>query len=542
MTSVSELPRQVLILAPLGRDGRVIAQVLEVLPYEKVVCPSLAELVDRLGDETMVAVLTEETLRDEGAQQLGTWIEGQPAWSDFPFVVLATKQPGRRSAQATAALAGLGNSVLLERPLNSESLVSAVGSAIRSRGRQYDARRHLLENQRLYQAEHQARAEADAANRAKDEFLATLSHELRTPLSAILGWATVLQRHRAQLGDLARGVDTIERNAKAQARLIEELLDMSRIVAGKVELEWQTVVPATLIEQVVATVMPSSQAKRIRIEQDVEGAALPILADPQRLQQVLWNLLTNAIKFTPEGGTITIGARVADHFEFDVTDTGAGISADFLPHVFDRFRQADGSTTRSHGGLGLGLAIVKRLVELHGGTVEARSAGLGAGATFTVRLPLSDASSIGSSPEKDALERFGNPAGTSIRDLKVLLVEDDCDGREMVAQLLADAGGDVRAVASGQEALRALGEQDFDVVVSDIGMPGMDGYELLERIRTNGNSVPAVALTAFARSEDRAKALEAGYQVHLTKPIEPSALIAAMAQVAGAGSSRGANR
>jgi len=532
----------VLILAPLGRDAAVIAQVLETLAHERVVCASLAELVERLDDETTVAVLTEETLRDAGSRRLGAWIEGQPAWSDLPFVVLATKQTGRRSAQATAALAALGNSVLLERPLNSESLASAVRSAMRSRGRQYDARRHLLENQRLYQAEHQARAEADAANRAKDEFLATLSHELRTPLSAILGWATVLQRHRAQLGDLARGVDTIERNAKAQARLIEDLLDMSRIVAGRVDLEWQSVVPATLIEQVVAAVMPSSQAKRIRIEQDVDAAALPILADPQRLQQVLWNLLTNAIKFTPEGGTISIEAGVTDHFELTIADTGAGITADFLPHVFDRFRQADGSTTRSHGGLGLGLAIVKKLVELHGGTVTARSAGLGAGAVFTVRLPLSDTSSIANWTDAEADEGSRHAVDASIRDFKVLLVEDDRDGREMVARLLTDAGGQVRAVASGREALQALDEQRFDVVVSDIGMPGMDGYELLERIRAGGNAVPAVALTAFARAEDKAKALEAGYQAHLTKPVKPSALTSAMAQVAGAGSPKAAER
>ena len=542
MTGSSSFPRRVLILAPLGRDAAVIAQVLETLAHERVVCASLAELVERLDDETTVAVLTEETLRDAGSRRLGAWIEGQPAWSDLPFVVLATKQTGRRSAQATAALAALGNSVLLERPLNSESLASAVRSAMRSRGRQYDARRHLLENQRLYQAEHQARAEADAANRAKDEFLATLSHELRTPLSAILGWATVLQRHRAQLGDLARGVDTIERNAKAQARLIEDLLDMSRIVAGRVDLEWQSVVPATLIEQVVAAVMPSSQAKRIRIEQDVDAAALPILADPQRLQQVLWNLLTNAIKFTPEGGTISIEAGVTDHFELTIADTGAGITADFLPHVFDRFRQADGSTTRSHGGLGLGLAIVKKLVELHGGTVTARSAGLGAGAVFTVRLPLSDTSSIANWTDAEADEGSRHAVDASIRDFKVLLVEDDRDGREMVARLLTDAGGQVRAVASGREALQALDEQRFDVVVSDIGMPGMDGYELLERIRAGGNAVPAVALTAFARAEDKAKALEAGYQAHLTKPVKPSALTSAMAQVAGAGSPKAAER
>lgn len=533
-----------LVLAPRGRDAAVVAHVLSPLNTPTVVCATLGELVGRLGDSVVAAVVTEENLKDEGAAGLQHWIDGQPQWSDFPFIVLATKQVGSRSSQAAAALAKLGNAVLLERPLNAETLRSAVNSAIRSRRRQYETRSHLqqqetvgAENRRLYEAEREARADAEAANRAKDDFLATLSHELRTPLSAILGWTYVLQQRRADLGDLARGVDTIERNARAQARLIEELLDMSRIVAGKVGLELQTVVPAGLVDQVIASVLPSMQAKNIVIERSLSAAMVPILADPQRLQQVLWNLLTNAVKFTGEDGRIGIEAAVeGGELVLAITDNGVGIAPEFLPQVFERFRQADGSTTRSHGGLGLGLAIVKKLVELHGGSVAAASAGLGTGATFTVRLPLGedppcDPKPRSADPAEAALR--GGPAGSKIRDVKVLLVEDDPDGREMVAHLLTEQGGQVRAVGSAEAALQALSEGAFDVMVSDIGMPDVDGYQLLERIRAAGNPIPAIALTAFARLEDRDRALEAGYAAHLSKPVEPPALIAALAVIGG---------
>ena len=542
MDSSKQNAGSILVLAPRGRDASVIAHVLRPLGHPTTVCKGLADVVGGLGESAVTAVVTEENLNDDGARRLQDWIDSQPQWSDFPFVVLATKQVGRRSSGASAALAKLGNAVLLERPLNAETLTSAVNSAIRSRRRQYETRSHLqeqeiigAENRRLYEAEHEARADAEAANRAKDEFLATLSHELRTPLSAILGWTYVLQQRRHELGDLARGVDTIERNARAQARLIEDLLDMSRIVAGKVSLELQTVVPAHLVEQVIASVQPSVQAKNIVIERSLSAALVPIVGDPQRLQQVLWNLLTNAVKFTNEGGRITIDAAVAgDDMVLSITDTGVGIAPAFLPQVFERFRQADGSTTRSHGGLGLGLAIVKRLAELHGGSVSASSGGLGAGATFTVRLPIT---------EQPLFARTLKPAATdlapadgvqrrpSIENIKVLLVEDDPDGRDMVSHLLKESGGDVLAVDSAREALKALSEATFDVVVSDIGMPDVDGYELLERIRAAGNAIPAIALTAFARAEDRDRALSAGYAAHLSKPVEPPALIAAVAEV-----------
>ncbi|WP_457329560.1 hybrid sensor histidine kinase/response regulator [Rhizobacter sp. P5_C2] len=534
--------RRVLVLAPRGRDAVVIEHVLSGLDIAVEVCANLAELTAGLGDETTAAILTEESLNEEGASSLQHWIESQPPWSDFPFVVLATRQPARRSVKAAAALAQLGNEVLLERPLNADTLVSAANSAIRSRRRQYDARRQLeqfeavaLENQRLFEAERRARAEAEAANRATDDFLATLSHELRTPLSAILGWTYVLQRRRAELGELARGIDTIQRNANSQARLIEDLLDMSRIVAGKVSLELQTVVPSQLLEQVVSSLLPSAQSKGIELVTVFDPALAPITGDPQRLLQVFRNLIVNALKFTPDGGVVRVeAAEEGETLVVQVVDNGVGISADFLPHVFERFRQADGSTTRSQGGLGLGLAIVSRLVELHGGSIAALSDGIGKGATFTVRLPPIETAQPTREAANDA-EHDPPAAPKRILNIRILLVEDDRDGREMVNQLLLDEGGHVIAVDSAVQALLALRDGQFDLIVSDIGMPEIDGYEFMKRIRDTGNPIPAIALTAFARPEDKARALEVGYSAHISKPVEPPALIAAVAGVMHSG-------
>jgi len=517
----------------------VIAQLIAPLGHHAVGCRTLRDLVAELDDDATAAVLTEESLNDDAAPSLREWIQAQPPWSDFPFVVLATRQRGARPSEVSAVLDSLGNQVLLERPLNADTLVSAINSAVRSRYRQYQARGQLeqqrevgIENRRLYEAEKKARAEAEAASRAKEDFLATLSHELRTPLSAILGWTYVLKKRRAELGDLAKGVETIERNAKAQARLIEDLLDMSRIVADKVSLEYQTVVPAHLLEQVIASVLPQSQARKITIEQSLTGGLVPMQADPQRLQQVVWNLLSNAIKFTADGGTVCVAAELkAGEMVIRVSDNGIGIPAELLPVVFERFRQADGSTTRSHGGLGLGLAIANRLVELHGGRIEATSGGPGKGSTFTIYLPMTNETDAVASPSPGKVVDSQASGNISIDDIKVLLVEDDRDGREMIAQLLADSGGQVQAVASAEQALAALDGGSFDIVVSDIGMPETDGFQLLERIRAAGNQIPAIALTAFARLEDRDKALHGGYALHLSKPVEPPVLIAAVAQI-----------
>lgn len=529
----------ILVLAPLGRDAAVIAQVLGPLGIEIRTCADVTELTTHLCDDALTAILTEECLDGGDVSAFHEWIANQPPWSDFPFVVLGTRQPGRRSAKAATALGRLGNDLLLERPLNADTLVRAVSSGVRSRRRQYEAREQLqqreaigLENRRLYEAERQARAEAEAANLAKDEFLATLSHELRTPLSAILGWTYILQRRRAELGDMARGVDTIHRNALSQARLIDDLLDMSRIVAGKIRLELQTVVPAQLLEQVAVSLLPAAQARNIELVTELGPAMMPMTGDPQRLAQVFRNLLVNAIKFSSEGASVRVETEIdGGEIGVRVVDSGVGIEADFLPQVFDRFRQADGSTTRTQGGLGLGLAIVRSLVELHRGTVSASSAGKGRGATFTVRLPL--AFQEAQAPATPAPNRVdeGSPSPTSRRalGLRVLLVEDDVDGRDMVEQLLRDDGAEVLPVESAAQALAALQASRFDAIVSDIGMPGMDGYELLRTLRASGDPIPAVALTAFARPEDQAKALEAGYASHVAKPIRPAALVEAVA-------------
>ncbi|WP_229416080.1 hybrid sensor histidine kinase/response regulator [Pseudoduganella armeniaca] len=390
----------------------------------------------------------------------------------------------------------------------------------------------------LLDRERSARAEAERSSQMKDEFLATLSHELRTPLNAILGWSQVLRRGSRGEADLHKGLQTIERNARAQAQLIEDLLDMSRIMSGQVLLELQGVLPATIVDAAIEAVRPAAAAKHIVIERDCAPCAL-IAADPGRLQQVVWNLLSNAIKFTPPEGRVRVSIRERDgQAEIGVTDTGIGIGAEFLGHVFDRFRQADASTTRRHGGLGLGLSIVKHLVEQHGGTVAAASAGEGRGAAFTVRLPLAGDLPLGERPARpaSAASPGGDGEPADLRRLRVLVVDDEADGRELIKRVLADRNAEVTTAATAAEALALLPRVRAQLLLSDIGMPDMDGFELLERVRAlgpaAGGNVPAIALTAFAQSEDRLRALEAGFQDHITKPVEPAELIATVALIA----------
>ena len=375
-------------------------------------------------------------------------------------------------------------------------------------------------------------------SRLKDEFLATLSHELRTPLSAILGWAHLMRARPPAADELTRGLEVMERNARQQQRLIEDLLDMSRLSAGKLRLDVQPVEPASFVEAALETVRPAAEAKGVRVERDLEPIEA-IAGDAARLQQVIWNLLTNAIKFTPRGGVVRVWARKAgDQVEIGVADNGAGIEPQFLPHVFERFRQADASTTRRFGGLGLGLSIVQQLVEMHGGDVRADSAGPGKGATFTIHLPLAGATPCASAPAitaPPAANDSGVPPFTRV-DLggrTALVVDDHGDALELVAQILTECGAEVVTASSGQDALQWLAQARADVLVSDIAMPGMDGYELLGRVRAlrNGHDLPAIAMTAFARPEDRARALAAGFDAHVTKPVEPSAFAALVAGI-----------
>jgi PAS domain S-box-containing protein len=399
-----------------------------------------------------------------------------------------------------------------------------------------EERKVLLENERL------ARAEAERTSQMKDEFLATLSHELRTPLSAILGWAQVLRRGSRDQNDLAKGLQTIERNARAQAQLIEDLLDMSRITSGKVLLDMQVVPPIGFIDAAIETVRPAADAKNIRIDKHYAGDPGMIAGDPARLQQVVWNLLSNAIKFTPRDGLVEVVlARNEASVSITVRDNGAGIKPEFLTHVFERFRQADASMTRRHGGLGLGLAIVKHLIEQHGGTVRAESAGEGQGSSFTIELPLAKQQAATSRSARAAmiLPSPSTPEMT-VRDLggvDALVVDDDRDARELIKRILTDCGATVHIAASAREAFARFGEAVPNLLISDLGMPEIDGFELLDWVRhlprEQGGQVPAIALTAFARSEDRLRALEAGFSAHISKPVEPSELIATVAAVVG---------
>ncbi|MFN3792465.1 ATP-binding protein, partial [Massilia sp.] len=413
--------------------------------------------------------------------------------------------------------------------------------------RLYEATRRAAEERKvLLESEREARAEAERSSQMKDEFLATLSHELRTPLSAILGWSQVLRRGSRDGADLQRGLSTIERNARAQAQLIEDLLDMSRITSGKVLLDMQAIAPSSFIDAAVETVRPAADAKRIAIEKHYLAPGALVAGDTGRLQQVIWNLLSNAIKFTPRDGLVAVEVRERDTeggkvVAITVRDDGVGIRPEFITHVFERFRQEDASMTRRHGGLGLGLSIVKHLVEQHGGTVRAESAGEGLGASFTIELPRAELPAAASRPARaaPAPAPAPEPLDGAVRDLAgltVLVVDDARDGRELIARILTDCHARVRVAASAREAFDALRADRPDVLVSDLGMPEVDGFELIGWVRAlpreAGGQLPAIALTAFARPEDRLKALEAGFSTHISKPVEPGELIAAVASVA----------
>ena len=380
----------------------------------------------------------------------------------------------------------------------------------------------------------QATALAEA-NRLKDEFLTTLSHELRTPLNAILGWAQLLGEETLDAATTRRGLDTIERNARAQKALIEEILDASRMITGKTSLDMKPVALADVVAEAVEVVRPAAQAKRIEIIVDLQLRP-QIVGDPARLRQVLWNLLSNAVKFTPPHGWIRVDMRQADsRVEVAVRDNGAGIAADFLPHIFERFTQADGTTTRQHGGLGLGLAIARHLTELHGGDVRAQSAGEGKGAAFIVTLPVR-AVALAAEPPREAPGESVTTAAARLRltGTRVMVVDDEADDRELVSMVLRRAEAVVCVAGSASEAMSLIEDFAPDVLVTDIGMPSHDGYELLRRVRALTSlraPVPAIALTAYGRPEDRARARDAGFDLHLAKPVTPAELVAAIASV-----------
>jgi PAS domain S-box-containing protein len=402
-----------------------------------------------------------------------------------------------------------------------------------------DRVRTAEERAKLLESERNARLEAERISTMKDEFLANLSHELRTPLNAILGWSQLLASGQMSPDEVKTGIQTIERNARAQTQLIEDLLDMNRIISGKIRLDVQLTDLGRVVHAAIESVRPSAEAKGIRLRAIVDPRAEPVSGDPNRLQQVVWNLLSNAIKFTPKAGRIDVLVqRVNSHLEITVHDSGVGIHPDFLPYVFERFRQADSSTTRKHGGLGLGLSIVKQLVELHGGTVRAESKGEGEGATFTVALPLAPVRQD-ESREHPSTRRNGtiDCGEFDLKDVKVLVLDDEPDARELIRKVLAHCGAEVILAGTATEALELLKQHKPRVIVSDIGMPEIDGYSFIRSVRglpsADGGRTPALALTAFARSEDRTRAMIAGYQIHISKPIEPHELLATVASLAG---------
>jgi PAS domain S-box-containing protein len=404
------------------------------------------------------------------------------------------------------------------------------------RQREEELRKVAAEREQLLISEREARATAERLSQLKDEFLATLSHELRTPLNAIQGWVSLLRMPRVSAADLERGLETIERNARAQAQIVADLLDMSRIISGKLLLEVRPMQLQEVIESALEAVRPSADSKGIRIQTLLDSRVGAVRGDPTRLQQVLWNLLTNAIKFTNKGGHVQVSLeRVNSHVEIVIEDNGIGIAPEFLPYVFDRFRQADAGTTRSYGGLGIGLSIVRSLVELHGGSVRVKSPGIGQGATFIVALPLYHVltedirPSKLSSPDPLATIKLPTLSGT-----RVLIVDDDLDGCAAIVRILQLHGAEARCIGNSEEALQVLQEEPFDILLSDIGLPVIDGYELIQRVRalkSPTQRIPAIAVTAYARAEDRQRALLAGYQMHLAKPLEAPELVAAIASL-----------
>ncbi|HEX2570406.1 MAG TPA: ATP-binding protein [Polyangia bacterium] len=536
-------------------DARTILESLAHLAVPTMCDTCIVDMVED-GQVTRMAVAhfdAEPQVAAEVAEALKRY---PPLKEKHPVQeVLRTQKAELQPEVPTSALAAAAQDVthreLLERvgPISHMIVpIVARGQALgtitfwsRGSGRRFDAEDLALaedltqraalavDNARLYQAERHARSQAEAASRAKDEFVATISHELRTPLTSILGWITLVRTVEDDREAVHRALDIIERNARAQAKLIDDILDISRIITGKLRLEQHQFDLRPIVQSALDVVRPAAEARSIHVETDLEPRVM-VVGDPPRVQQVVWNLLSNAIKFTPQNGKVKLQLkRIPESAEIVVTDTGQGISAEFLPYVFDRFSQAHPSRARTKG-LGLGLAIARHLVELHGGTIEAQSPGLGHGATFRVRMPLAAATAVGW-PERKSIRLPPKLFG-----LKVLVAEDDPDTREYLSVVLEGYGSDVRVAASGNEAMQVMTEWRPSVLISDLAMAEGDGFELIRWVRSlpseQGGNVPALALTAYATVDDRVRVLSAGYQMHLPKPIEPDELARVVALLA----------
>lgn len=495
--------------------------------------------------------LTQTTTFHKGVGLPGSiWASGEPVWVDnvvadnkFPRAPVAVRE-GLRGAFGFPIK--LGEEVLgVVEFFSSEvrtpdeellKLVAGIGGQIGQFTERKRAEERLAE---LLDSERAARGEAERANRLKDEFLATLSHELRTPLNAVIGWSRMLQSGRLDQESATHALEVVERNAWAQKQIIEDILDVSRVITGKLQMNLTAVDLVATVDAALDAVRPAMEAKDIKIETILDSSLRLVSGDPDRLQQVVWNVLSNAAKFTPAGGKVQIAVGQNNaHVEIEVKDTGPGIDPAFLPHVFERFRQADGTTTRTHGGLGLGLAIVRHLVELHGGTIAVENRVDGPGAVFTIRLPL-PTGELRAESMTTAASNFKDlqPEPLGLQGLRILIVDDETDALDLISMELAQHGAKVTGVNSADDALQSLSQETFDVLISDIGMPQMDGYDLIRQIRKQEagtqKPIPAIALTAYARVQDRMRAILAGYSTHVAKPVEATELLTVVASLAG---------
>jgi signal transduction histidine kinase/ActR/RegA family two-component response regulator len=519
----AELECRVLVFAPIGRDGALTRELLGRASIPSVVCASLDRVCTEFSQHAGAIILTEEALDDSRFPALTATLNRQPAWSDIPVIVFAGGSKASLSVRTLGVFEALRNVTVIERPISIAAVLSVVRAALRARMRQYQMRDTLV-------ALRAARSEAEEANRLKDEFLATLSHEMRTPLNAILGWTTMLRHGQVDASRVGHALEVVERNARAQAQLIEDVLDMARIITGKLGVDLRPVALGSIVDATVEAGRPGALAKGIRLQVTLRDVPT-IRGDAGRLQQVLWNLLSNAVKFTAPGGEVSVSLGLRNsQAVITVSDTGAGVAPDFLPFIFDRFRQADQSVTRGHGGLGLGLSIVKHLVELHGGTVHAESAGIGKGTSFRVSLPIP----VLIEPPVERRDReLRQVDAFAIRfdGCKILVVDDDGATRELLTRVLERTGATVEAAESARAAMTSIGRRPPDLLIADIGMPDEDGYSLIRRIRSLPGvvrAVPAIALSAYTRAEDRGAAEEAGFTRFIAKPATPQQLLRAV--------------
>ena len=505
---------------PTGRDAELLCSKLSQSGVAAQECDSFDKLAGAVTYGAGAILIAEEALDPDALHTLVAALEAQPVWSDLPVIVFSSNS---RNAEAILeVLGGKINATVVERPIRITMLMSAVKGALRARQRQYQTRDLL--------------AQLEQSDKQKDLFLATLSHELRTPLNSILGWIQLLKSNSANLASIEHALDVIERNAKAQSEIISDILFVSRIVTGKLEVKREPLDLVAVVREAADIVRPLIETKLIDFEVSLEAGETQIIGDPDRLQQVFLNLLSNAVKFTGEQGRIVIRiTREGLRAVVSVADTGIGIAPEFVPFVFERFRQADNTYTRRVGGLGLGLAIVRHLVELHGGQVSAESKGKGHGSVFTVKLPLYAAANNGG-PPRGVDKKLEMPVdGAGMHGLHLMLVEDDDDSREMLMTFLESHAIKVTAVDSAAQALEELPTMRPDLLISDVGLPEQDGYDLIRAVRAlppeKGGRTPAIALTGYVSVQDRNQALASGFQEHMAKPINVDELLRMIRQL-----------